>query len=258
MQKKRGFVNKKGQLTIFIILGIFVVAVVAVFFAVPGLRESVGLKKTESPENFIQNCLENEIKSNAEQIGLNGGSLEPEFYYLYQGNQLQYLCYSNEYYKPCVVQIPFLRKHIETEIAESIKDDVEFCFDSLEQNYQKSNYQTTLKKGETRIDLLPGRIITTINNEFTFSKNGATERREEFSIVVNSKLYELSAISENIVEWEATIGDANVDRYKDFYSWLTPDKFKQTDGTTVYILAEKETGGKFQFASRSIALSPLD
>ena len=79
---KRG--GKRAQLTIFIIVAILVIAIVALFFAFPKLRTSVGVEKLETPENFIQTCLKDTIQENVETISSQGGSLEPEFSYLYQ------------------------------------------------------------------------------------------------------------------------------------------------------------------------------
>ena len=41
-----------------------------------------------------------------------------------------------------------------------------------------------------------------------------------------------------------------------FYPEFIIDKLKQGDGTTVYIITDKETETKFQFASRSFAWPP--
>ena len=249
--------KKRGQVTIFIIVAILVVAVVALLFAFPKLRTAVGIEKLESPENFIQTCLEDAIKEDVELISLQGGSLEPEHSYLYQDNKLQYLCYSNEYYKPCMVQVPFLRNHIEDEIKKSIEEDVNFCFNSLEQTYDDKGYTTNLKKGEIIVELLPQKIITTINSEFTFSKADDTQRRETFRIILNNNLYELTAIAQNILEWETLYGGADPDGYMNTYSNLKVEKYPQTDETTIYILTDKNTEEKFQFASRSLAFAPI-
>ena len=249
--------KKRGQITIFIIVAILVVAIVALFFAFPKLRTAVGIEKLESPENFIQTCLEDAIKEDVELISLQGGSLEPSPNILYQDNKLQYLCYSNEYYKPCIVQIPFLRKHIEDEIKNSIEEDVDFCFNSLKQTYGDRGYTTNLKKGETIVELLPQKILLTINSEFTFSKDDDNQRRETFRVVVNNNLYELVAIAQNIIEWETIYGGADPDGYMDAYSNLKVEKYPQTDETTIYILTNKDTENKFQFASRSIAFAPI-
>ncbi len=247
--------QKRGQLTIFIIVAVLVVAlVILVFFVSPGLRRGGEIGRIENPENFIQTCLEDSIKEKAETIGLQGGSFNPEFYYLYQDNKLQYLCYNNDVYALCAVQQPFLREHVENEIKEGILEDVNFCFNSLKDNYPESN----VVKGIVKVNLLPEKILTTMNYEFTFSVAGQTERREKFDVVLNNNLYELVAIAQHIVEFEALFGEADADRYMDLYSDLKVEKYPQTDETYIYILTNKETGDKFQFASRSLAFSPSD
>ena len=253
MKKEEG---KRGQLTIFIIVAILVIAIVALFFAFPKLRTAVGVEKLETPENFIQTCLQDTIKENVEIISSQGGSLEPEFSYLYKDNKLKYLCYNNEYYKPCIPQISFLRDYIEDEIKKSIEEDVDFCFNSLKEDYNNRGYITNFKEGDIIVELLPKKIVTTINHEFVFSKDENTQRRETFRVVLNNNLYELTAIAQNIIEWETIYGGADCDSYMDVYSKMLCEKYPQTDDTTVYILTDKDTENKFQFALRSIALTP--
>ena len=253
---KRG--NKRGQITIFIIIAILVIAIVALFFAFPKLRTAVGIEKPLSPEKFIQTCLEDTIKENVDIISKQGGSMEPSPSVLYQDNKLQYLCYSNEYYKPCIVQVPFLREHIENEIKNSTQEDVKFCFDSLKKTYDDKGYSTSLKKNDIIVELLPQKILTTINNEFTFSKADDTQRRETFRVVVNNNLYELTAIAQNIMEWETKFGGADCNSYMDLYKDLKCEKEPLTDDTTVYVLTDTDKEFKFQFALRNYAIPPIN
>lgn len=244
--------KKRGQITIFIIVAILIVAIVAIIFMVsPKLKSSFG-GKTESPQGFIQTCLEDSIKDNTALIASQGGSLEPENYILYQDDKIQYLCYSDEYYKPCVVQIPFIRDHIESEIKKSIQEDSNFCFNELKKNYP----QSTLNLKDYSIDLLPGRIVDIVNGTFTYTKSGETKKIDNFRVVVNNNLYELTGIAQNIMSWEILYGEANSDYYMDLYKELKVEKYPQTDETNIYILTNKNTGDKFQFAFRSFAYSP--
>ncbi|KHO54767.1 MAG: hypothetical protein QT10_C0012G0015 [archaeon GW2011_AR19] len=254
MKIKRG---KKAQLTIFIIVAIVVVAIVALLFAIPKLRTAVGFEKPESPENFIQTCLEDTIKENVELISLQGGSLEPSPSILYQDIELQFLCYTNEDLKPCVTQIPFLKEHIEDEIKKSIEEDVDFCFKSLRDTYVENNYVANFKPGKTIVELLPQRIVTTMDYEFTSSKADETQRRETFRVILNNNLYELTAIAQNILNWETRYGDADCDYYMDLYSEIKCEKPKRTTDGTIYVITNKATDDKFQFASRSLIIGPF-
>jgi len=242
---------KRSQITIFIIVAVLIVAIALVIFLVsPNLRKNLGV--AENPEAFIQTCLEDKIKESAELISLQGGSIEPEFFYMYDNNKLQYLCYTNQYYELCTAQIPFLRKHIEDEIKSNIESDVDFCFGSLKENHKDS----TLKEGEIIVELLPKRISTTINNEFTFRQGDSTKTQKSFRVVLNNNLYELVAIAQNIMDWEIAYGEAEPANYMSIYHELKVEKKKQTDETKIYIITDKTTGDKFQFASRSLPLPP--
>ena len=242
---------KRSQITIFIIVAVLIVAIALVIFLVsPNLRKNLGV--AENPEAFIQTCLEDKIKESAELISLQGGSIEPEFFYMYDNNKLKYLCYTNQYYELCTAQIPFLRKHIEDEIKSNIESDVDFCFGSLKENHKDS----TLKEGEIIVELLPKRISTTINNEFTFRQGDSTKTQKSFRVVLNNNLYELVAIAQNIMDWEIAYGEAEPANYMSIYHELKVEKKKQTDETKIYIITDKTTGDKFQFASRSLPLPP--
>lgn len=125
MDKKRGmFKENKGQVTIFIIIAIFVVAIgVLIYTLSPQIRTGIQ-KETKNPEEFIQTCLEEEIEDAVKTLSPQGGSIEPVHYILYQDERIEYLCYTNEELRTCVVQQPLLKQHIESEIEEEIKDDV--------------------------------------------------------------------------------------------------------------------------------------
>lgn len=243
--------NNQGQLTIFIIIAILVIAIVALFFAFPKLRTTFGIEKPESPEKFIQTCLEDTIKEKADIISKQGGSIEPSPFILYQDEKIQYICYTPQKYQPCVVQIPFLEKHIEEQIKKNIEDEVDFCFNSLKQTYSEKGYITNLKKGEVLVELLPQKIVTTINNEFSFSKDEDSQRRETFRVVMNNNLYELVAIAQSIMDSEILLGDSFEQAYMEFYTWLKIEKERPSDDTTIYILTDRNTQGKFTFAVQS-------
>ena len=192
------------------------------------------------------------IQGKISTITSQGGSYAPQASYLSNGNKFEYLCYTGDYYKLCNVQVPFLRKSIEQELKDSIKSEVDFCFNSLKENYKDS----TLKKGDIKVELLPKRIVTTINNTFTYKQADETKTQKNFKIILNNNIYELVAIAQNIVEWETNLGEAEPVNYMALYHDLKIEKKKQTDETKIYILTDKNIGNKFQFASRSLAFPP--
>lgn len=247
--------GKKGQVTIFIIISVVVVALgVLIYMFYPQIKTTLGLTPT-NPSDYMQTCIEEEIANTVEKLSLQGGSLTPEHYIIYDNEKVEYLCYTREYYKTCVMQQPMLKQHIESEIESEIREEVTDCFDSLKESYENKGYSVNLKKGEISVELLPKRIVSTFGYSLTLTKDD-TEMYDSFRVVLNNNLYELVSIANSILNWEAHYGDAEVTIYMDYYHDLKVEKKKQSEGSTVYILTDRNNENKFQFASRSVAWPP--
>ncbi len=243
--------RKKGQVTIFIIIAVLVVAFgVLIYMLAPGIRTGI-TGETKNPEQFIQTCLEDEIKDAVERLSIRGGSIEPEHYFTYNNIDIEYLCYTNENLALCVVQQPLLKQHVESEIKDEINDEVISCFDALRENYEDSGYVVVLQPGFTNVELLPKRIVTSFTHVLTLTK-GETETHDAFRIVLNNNLYELTSIANSIIEWETTYGDADPRLYMTYYPDLKVEKNPRDDGTSIYVLTDRNSGNKFQFTSRSL------
>lgn len=255
------FKNSKGQVTIFIIIAILVIAIgVLIYLFYPKIFPNAETE-TKNPSIFIQECMEEEIQDTVNTLSLQGGSVNPTFYYNYYDNvnnknyNVEYLCYTNQYYQKCIVQQPMLMQHIQSEILNTIKDDSVRCFDNMKKGYESKGYQVDMTPGNITVELLPEKIVTTFGYEVTLTK-GNTEKYENFKIALDSNLYELSSIANSIINWETQYGDAEVTTYMDYYHNLKVEKKKQVDETTMYILTNRDSGDKFQFASRSYAFPP--
>ncbi|MFH1608059.1 MAG: hypothetical protein ABIA78_02905 [archaeon] len=247
--------DKRGQVSIFIIIAIIVVVLgIIIYLVYPRIGIDIG-DETQNPSAFLQSCLEDEISTAVETLSLQGGSLEPEHYVLYDDEKIEYLCFTEEYYKPCIVQQPLLKKHIEDEIKSEIKAEVNGCLDSMKESYEKKGYDVGLIKGDFVIELLPKRIVTTLDSTLTLTKGGS-ETHDLFRVVLNNNLYELVSITDSIISWETRYGDAETTLYMNYYHDLKVEKKKQTDGTTIYVLTDLNNEKVFQFASRSVAWPP--
>ena len=247
--------GKRGQVTIFIILGIAIIGIGILIYLFYPQIQSIIKPKSQNPSAFMQSCLEDKIKETADILSLQGGSMVPENYYLYEDNKIEYLCYTNEYYKTCVVQQPMLKSHIESEIKKEIEPEVASCFEDLKKSFEDKGYEVIIRDGNTTVELLPEKILTTLNHELVLTR-GDTKRYEKFRIGVNSDLYNLVGIARSILNWEASYGDAETTTYMNYYHNLKVEKLNQMDGSTIYILTNRDSGDKFEFASRSVAWPP--
>lgn len=249
MSEKR-VMNKSGQVTIFIIIAIIIAAVgILIYSFYPQIKTSLGTTQ-QNPSSFIQSCIEKDITDAVSKISAQGGSITPKNFILYNNSKAEYLCYTNEYYRTCLVQQPMLKQHIESEIKNQTEKNVDACFASMKSSYEKQGYTVDLKIGEKRVELLPKRVVSTFNYSMTLTKGENVQRYNPFVVVLNNNLYELTAIANSIIEWETIYGDAETTTYMTYYHDLKVEKNLRGDEGKVYVLTDRNTGNKFQFAIR--------
>ena len=249
--------DKKGQVTIFIIIAVLIVVLaVLVYLFFPQIKSTLGFE-SKNPGAYMQSCMEDKMEEALAILAPQGGSIAPQHYLLYGGEKLEYLCYTNEYYKTCVVQQPMLLQHIESEIKEYVEDTADECLDNMEKTFEAKGYNVVLNDKEFQIELLPKRVVANFDVSLTLTKAGVSSDMDSISVIVNNNLYELVSIANSILEWEASEGDSETTVYMNYYHDLKVEKKKQSDGSTAYILTDRNRPqNKFQFASRSLAWPP--
>jgi len=252
---KEGKMNKKGQVTMFVIIAIvIVVGGILVYQFAPGIKGY--LSKTTNPNTFMQDCLENDLINSTETISLNGGSISPENSYKFEDSSVSYLCYTNEYNKYCANQVPDLNLHIEKELSKNLQSKINSCFNDLNDDFTKRGYEVRIKRGKDEIKIMPNDAEIISNTQVSLAKGDSIINTEKIRVVYNNNIYQLLGIARSIVEFESNVGDVETMDYMLLYRGIKVEKLKQTDGTKIYILTNKKTGDKFQFASRSLVLSP--
>jgi hypothetical protein len=250
--------KKKGQVTIFIILAILLIIIaLAIFYFIPKLKTS-GELDVKNPNTYFQSCMESSLEDTLTTIGLQGGSMEPEFYKSYEGEKVEYLCYTENKNEACDILRPFLEDYIVSEIKKELTPVAQECYNELITIYQAKGYSVTKSStnGELIIELLPGKVKLSFLKDLTLTKTD-TQKYSSFSVVSNNNLYELVSIASNIITWKSLVGNIDPTSYEALYHDLKIEKNnpRYTDGTEIYILTDKKYETKFQFAVRSWVLS---
>ena len=245
--------NKKAQLTLFIILALAIVIVLVLLFV--GRGNLIAIFTPSTPVNQIKECVQEPVQEAVDILNLQGGSLEPSFYYLYEGNKLDYLCYTEESYKTCVMQKPLLKQSIEKQIETYASPRIKNCISSVKANLERKGYQVSIPNPEIEISLLPENIIIEIKSDIRIAKD-RTESYKSIKTDMSSSLYEHVMIASSISNWEARYGESEQILYMNYYPDLRVDKKRKGDGTTVYILSNRESEETFMFAIRSAVIAP--
>jgi hypothetical protein len=251
MAKKTMQQNKKGQVTIFIFLAILIVGgILAYLFYLKPTSTSSGAASLK-----IESCVSEVLESALVDLGKSGGFVNPSFTYQYQGEDFSYLCYTNDYYQTCTVQSPFPEKMFLSNLEETTKEDISFCYTDSINDLRKKGYDVPDKVPEFTIEFEPGKIIVVFEGGITITRE-SSQTIGELKVETVSPIYEMLIIATTILQQEVQFGDSDVTTLMQIYPEFIIDKIKRDDGTTVYIILDKSTQTKYQFASKSLPWPP--
>lgn len=240
--------ERSGQVTIFVILALIVVAVVIVIFAFPSANV---FSSDVNPSSYLRNCIEPEIDIIKNTLSSSGGYTNPDNYAMYKDLKLQYLCYTSSYYIPCTVQQPLLLKHVQEEMEKYIEPRAKQCFEDLKDQYESRGYEVNSGSTDVQIGIVPGSINVEFLAPLTLRKED-TQTFNKFSVGIKSEWYTLINTALNIIQYESTFGDSETSLYISYYPNLIIEKTRRDDGSTIYQLRDVTTGDEFAFATRSL------
>ena len=236
---------KRGQVTIFIIVGIIIASVILIYLIV-ARPEFTGSQKGRPG---FEGCVEDSLEVAINELSLNGGYINQDFFYLYLGQEIPYLCYTNEFYDTCVVQEPFLKQHFEKNIKSRISKNVEECYKNSIDELRSRGLEVSEGSVDFDVAIRPSEVNVTINAP----TNIGTSSFKKFNAKVNSPIYDMLMISTSVLQYETKLGDSDISSLMAVYPDYIINKLKQGDGTKIYVIESKVYETKFQFASRSLA-----
>ena len=254
--------QKKGQMTIFIIIGILIVVRILLFFFLrQGIPKETSSSLEENPESFLGFCLNNKIREAITELSVRGGYIDKgiskEFRFTNEPTRnITYLCYNKNGYLPCINQKPTFMEDLKSEIKEYISKDVKDCFDGLESSLKRDGHEVELEYTDFEVDIIPGKVIVQTDSNLIFTKSGSTVDSEDFKIEVLSKLYRISLFTQEIVNQEARYCFAEINGISLIYPEFLIDKTKLDDLSNIYRIEHQESKEKFVFAVRSCAIAP--
>ncbi len=249
-------IGKRGQMTLFIIVAVVIVALIILFFLFRGNVENFfGIGQEFSPNVYLSDCVEPEIRPAVELLASQGGYQNPEGFITYNKNKIKYLCYTNDDYKTCTIQQPMIEQHFEKELNEMVKDKANRCMSSLIEEYKKRGYQISSAPSQIKseVTLMPGKIHIKFDASLSVSKDGTSRAFNGFEAEMKSEMYDLLFISSSIVEYETELGDSATELYLNYYPNLKIEKIELDNSVTIYKISHVITKEEFTFASRSLA-----
>jgi len=246
--------ESKGQISIFVIIAILLVAAIILFFAV-FRSPTLSLRQDfDNPQGFIDNCIRGELRDTIGLMLPQGGFLNPTDYKVYNGIHVPYLCKNINYYEPCVTQHPRYILQLEEELETGIQGKVEQCFILLESELEKRNYDYSGGDVEIDITLRPNAVETTVTRDFSFTRQDVTRVFDSFVVVINSPLYDLARVANEIASQEAKFCYFEYVGYNILYTDFDIEKTTLSDSTKIYTIRHKKTGDVMNIAIRGCAI----
>ena len=255
--------NKRGQTTIFIIIGILIVAGVLIFFFLSNEKiRNPFVSAEENPERFISICIEKALREKLETIMIQGGymenSLNKTFKFTKENKyqDISYLCYTQNNYVSCLNQEPNLIFHLQNEVKKNIETEVRDCIDQLSFSLDENGYMTETSYKDFDLKLSEEKIEINIDSKIITTKNDETREYKNFKIDVVTGIYNLGITAIEIVNQESRFCNFNYLGFMYLYPQYGIDKFRTTDSEEIYTITYKKTNEKFRFAIRGCVISP--
>ena len=211
--------QKRGQVTIFIILGIVVIFLILLItvFRDTLLETKFGTQtnddlvstQVESLRDHVEDCIEEKASYVIEKLGDQGGDLEPGLSKYWYGDNISYLCYT-ENYTACYNMKPFLISHMEDEITDYVQAHLGECIDfspwvSRGYEVQAGEYVIETRIGDENIIVIADYPIIITRGDSVLEEN-------RFSKNFNVPLGKLARVAKMIVDAEINnpYGQVNV------------------------------------------------
>lgn len=247
--------SKSGQVTIFVILALVIVAGVVAFFVLTG-KIGFSNEAVENPSMFIEKCVGDSLENSVQEVLLNGGRIFPENYKLYQGEKYNYLCYQQNFYLPCTNTHPMLVSISGAEIKENVREKFVGCFDELKNELEDSGYEINfdeISDDDWKVEILPKKVSVVVEKKIEISSEDSSFVLKDFSVDVISPLYEFENIAREIVNQESQYCNFEYNGFMLLYPEYNLKRILYDD-SRIYKITERSSGLDFKFAVRGCVI----
>jgi len=253
---------KRGQTTIFVIIGIVIVMIVFIFFILRGQiktivnpRENLDIEKQFS--QCVEELLREKVKLISEQGGYSSNKLNLTFEFTGEEEvDISYLCYQQNNYLPCVNQQPMLMTHLKNEISKEISGEVEKCFQRLVTDLKSKDQEVKYNYEGFDLSLYSGRIVLLVNGDISSKKADSVSKHSNLKSVYYTNFYDLAIVAQEIVSQEARFCNFEQVGYSLIYPEFKIHKFRTGDSNLIYTITHLKSSERFRFVIRGCVIPP--
>ena len=190
-------IDKRGQITIFIIVAILLIAVAVLFFV---FRSSLGFgqssldPETEKVFLFVQDCTQRTFKDSLYNIGQRGGYYTPQT--LINSNGVPYYIYKGKVYYPTL-------ENVSKEIESYVDANIDYCLGEFKEFPQ---YNISKGKENSKVNIKEKEIDLEMNYPITIHRVEEKTDIETFKVNAYSRLKEMHDFAGKIIGNYSTDG----------------------------------------------------
>lgn len=255
METNKNGLNSRGQVTIFIIIGLLLVAVILAVFYFTGTI-SFTESPAQNPEAYLQNCMTTSVKE-AEKIILDSNGypgFNSDNYILYNKEKVPYLCSTSEFYYACMPQDPAFFARIRTLMENKVSRDTEACLKVLVEDSEKKGYNVKVEPGNISLKIQKDSINVNFGKTIYLAREGDSLQVANFDAVYGTKLYDMLKLEQTIVNYESTACEFDYVAWMRYETSLIISKTRTSDQTKIYTLQDRLTERKIKFAIKTCVL----
>jgi len=221
-------IQKRGQITIFIVIAILIIALVVVVFLVR--NQLIPLPKagiTSSSlqfENSIKECVRVNARNAITTLSLAGGDTENELNSITLNNKkYTYLCYTataggcyegNTNPRACVNQKEVIW-HDETQLEEKLEtmitENSQSCINKVLESAEKNGFTVTALEPKSDVEIKDGRVDVSYIREIEITKGDDKSSFEKFDVAIQSNLWDFIWVTNNIINEKSDCDTSCVD-----------------------------------------------
>ncbi|MFT4244572.1 MAG: hypothetical protein ACMXYB_03925 [Candidatus Woesearchaeota archaeon] len=252
--------NKKSQITIFVILSIIILVVGAFIILSYSENQRTTLESgtatlSSDPQinlvrEYVENCLKLEIKEQTYFNQFSGGYYETPPLFAFDGYlTVPFYVYDNQ------KQVPSIQE-LEQQLEMAVDNNIEFCINNLEE-FDMIFEEINIGQFESKMLIQDGSILATLNVPINLLNNeiGESSNIERFQVEVESNfLYYYNLVNEfiNLHNGDFSripISNLNILGYNNNFRYeLKPQNFDVAIFNFIFEESGKEFPREFQFA----------
>ncbi len=245
--------EKRGQVTVFAILGILILLLAGLFLY---LRQTRGVlvsapvfltSQLKPIQENIQECTQKAVGPGVTLLGKQGGTFSPANYRFYQGQYVRYFCQNIPGKDQCLNTIPSLTS-ITEELKHYLSLQIDTCVDKtlIDDATGVTVEGTRALSVDTKLE--QGIIIVTTTYDVTLSKDGSSVHLSPVIQNFEAPIEELYDVSRDIVQAHAQTGQFDQLIYMLHKKGLYEINVDKPFPDTIYKINKKDSSYQFWFA----------